>query len=68
MKKFKILILKADFTQEELAKKLGTSQQNVSRWAQGCQPDYYYLPQMSEALGVNIETIVRAFLPDEVKT
>lgn len=58
----KILILKAGLTQDKLAKKLGTYQQKVASWINGSQPDYIYLPKLSEILGVTIEDVVNAVI------
>jgi len=59
---FKVLLIRAGLTQGKLAKKIGTSQQMVSRWVQGRQPEYYYLPLLASALGVDIEAVVKSFL------
>ena len=59
---FKVLLVQAGLTQGKLARKIGTSQQKVSRWARGSQPEYYYLPLLVTALGVDMETVVRSFL------
>ncbi len=49
---------KVDFTQEELAEKLGVSFQAVSKWENvKCAPDIMFLPIMAELFGCYIDEL-----------
>lgn len=46
------------YTQEQLAEKLGVTGQSVSKWEKGVSnPDITLLPELSKALGVDINTL-----------
>ena len=47
------------FSQEELADKIGVSRQSVSKWeTDACAPDAYNLMALANALNTNVEYIV----------
>ena len=52
------LRLQNKMTQEQLADRLGTSYQSVSRWENGVTyPDIEFLPAIARLFGVNLETL-----------
>jgi transcriptional regulator with XRE-family HTH domain len=57
-KKIRTLRLKAGFTQEQLAEKLGIGAQSVSKWENGTtMPDVALLPYLAEVFGVTIDDL-----------
>ena len=49
------------FTQDQLARKLGTKQATVATWEIGyCFPRPSMLPKLSEVLGLQIDELVKA--------
>ena len=57
-KKIRALRLKAGFTQEQLAEKLGIGAQSVSKWENGAtMPDIASLPYLAEVFGVTIDDL-----------
>ena len=57
-KKIRQLRFKANFTQEQLADRLGISAQSVSKWENGAaMPDITALPLIAEIFGVNIDDL-----------
>ena len=56
----------ADMTQEQLADKLGTTYQSVSRWENGSTyPDMELLPILAKLFGVSVDELLG--IPDEKK-
>ena len=57
-KKIRQLRFKANFTQEQLADRLGISAQSVSKWENGAaMPDITALPLIAEIFGVSIDDL-----------
>ena len=60
--------LMGNVTQRELANKLGTTQQSISRWASGKGvPKTTDLPKIAKALNVPVERVVECFTSETQK-
>lgn len=58
----KQILFQRNIKQSQLAKKLGVTQQLVSKWVTGgCQPQIDMLPKLAEALNCSVEEIVNCF-------
>lgn len=58
----KQILFQRNIKQSQLAKKLGVTQQLVSKWVTGgCQPQIEMLPKLAEALNCSVEEIVNCF-------
>ena len=56
--KIRQMRIKAGFTQEQLASKLGVSAQSVSKWENAISmPDITLLPYIAEVFGVSIDDL-----------
>lgn len=63
------LRLKQNFTQLALANQLGVSDKAVSKWERGVgAPDVSLLPSLSQALGVDMEALLRGELEEKDMT
>ena len=48
-----------NFTQEQLAEKLGVSNKTISKWENGkCMPDYSIIQKLCDALGVTLPELM----------
>lgn len=56
-KQIKHYRLKKGYTQEALGKMIGVTTQAVSKWERGSSPDAELLPQIADALDVNIDAL-----------
>lgn len=58
--------LMGNVTQKELAKKLGSTQQLISRWASGKGvPKTTDLPRIANALNVSVEQVLECFTAEK---
>lgn len=55
-----------NFTQEELALKIGVSAQAISKWENGSYPDGALLPKISKCLNVSLDILFGLKLPEEL--
>ena len=60
MTPFKLARMKAGFTQEELAEKLGVSKASICQWENGrTRPSIKKLKPLSEILNISVEELLK---------
>ncbi len=67
-KRVKAFRLRNNFTQKEIALKIGVSEQAVSKWESGeCLPDAYNLKLLSKALRISVDSLLDTEIQNQEK-